>query len=43
MSQENVELVRSLLGPLEGLNVAEIDWGAQPIREVLVSAIAAGA
>ena len=35
----NVELVRSLLGPFEGLNVAEIDWGAEPIREVLAGAV----
>ncbi len=36
--RENVEIVRSLLGPFEGLNVAEIDWTADAIREVLEAA-----
>jgi ketosteroid isomerase-like protein len=35
MSAENVEVVRSLLGPFQGINVAEIDWGAEPIRQLL--------
>jgi ketosteroid isomerase-like protein len=35
MSEQNVEVVRSLLGPFQGINVAEIDWGAEPIRQLL--------
>ena len=35
MSERNVEVVRSLLGPFQGINVAEIDWGAEPIRQLL--------
>ena len=39
MSERNVEVVRSLLGPFEGINVAEVDWGAKPIRELLAGAV----
>ena len=35
MSQENVEVVRSTFEPFEGVNVAEIDWSAEVIREAL--------
>jgi ketosteroid isomerase-like protein len=35
MSQENVEIMRSILGPLDGLNVAAIDWEAEAIREMV--------
>jgi ketosteroid isomerase-like protein len=35
MSQENVETVRSVFEPLDGTNLAAIDWGAEPIREML--------
>jgi SnoaL-like domain len=35
MSRENVEVVKSVLEPFQGLNAAEIDWGAESIREVL--------
>jgi ketosteroid isomerase-like protein len=35
MSQENVEIVRSLFEPLEGINVAAIDWDTQGVRETL--------
>jgi ketosteroid isomerase-like protein len=35
MSQENVEIVRSLFGPFEGTNIAAIDWGVDVIREAL--------
>ena len=35
MSQENVEIVRSLFEPLEGVNIAAIDWDAEAIRETL--------
>jgi ketosteroid isomerase-like protein len=35
MSERNVEVVRALLGPFQGINVAEIDWGAEPIRRLL--------
>ncbi len=30
-----MEVVRALLGPFQGINVAEIDWGAEPIRQLL--------
>ncbi len=35
MSERNVEVVRALLGPFQGINLAEIDWSAEPIRRVL--------
>jgi hypothetical protein len=38
MSEQNVEVVRSLLGPFEGLNVADIDWSAEPLRALLAAA-----
>jgi ketosteroid isomerase-like protein len=31
--QENVEKVRSLLEPFAGINIADVDWGAEAIRE----------
>ena len=35
MSQENVEIVRSTFEPFEGVNLADIDWSAEVIRESL--------
>ena len=35
MSEENVEIIRSLAEPLDGLNVAVIDWTSETIREVI--------
>ena len=35
MSQENVEIVRSFLEPFAATNVAEVDWEAEAIREML--------
>jgi ketosteroid isomerase-like protein len=35
MSEENVEIVRSVLEPLDGINGAEVDWSAEAIREML--------
>ena len=35
MSQENVEIVRSVLQPFEGIDVASIDWSAEALREAL--------
>ena len=35
MSQENVEIVRSMFEPFEGVNLAAIDWSAEVIREAL--------
>jgi len=35
MSQENVDAVRSMLEPFTGINVAEIDLGAEAIRETV--------
>ncbi len=40
MSRENVDLVRSMFGPFQGVNLAAIDWGAESIREALVAHIA---
>jgi hypothetical protein len=34
VSQENVELVRRLFGPFDGINLATIDWSADTIREL---------
>jgi hypothetical protein len=39
MSESNVQVVRSLLGPFEGINAAEIDWDAEPIRELVAKAV----
>jgi ketosteroid isomerase-like protein len=35
MSQENVEIVRSVSEPLVGINLAEIDWGSEALHEIL--------
>jgi len=35
MSQENVEIVRSLLEPFANVNVADVDWGAEAIRDAV--------
>jgi ketosteroid isomerase-like protein len=35
MSQENVEVVRSMFEPFDGVNLAAIDWSAEVIREGL--------
>ena len=35
MSEENVEIVRSVLEPLAGINGAEVDWGTQAVGEML--------
>ncbi|HEY7268153.1 MAG TPA: nuclear transport factor 2 family protein [Solirubrobacterales bacterium] len=39
MSERNVEVVRALLGPFQGINVAEIDWDAEPIRVLLAASL----
>jgi len=33
LRHENVEIVRSMLEPLDRIDVAAIDWGAEAIRE----------
>lgn len=35
MSQENVEIVRSVLEPFDRADIAGVDWGAEAIRERL--------
>jgi hypothetical protein len=35
MSRENVEVVRSLLEPFTGINIADVDWGAEAIRDTV--------
>ena len=35
MSQENVEIVRSVWEPLAGINVAEVDWRSEVLGEML--------
>ena len=35
MPEENVEIVRSVLEPLTGINGAEIDWGTEAVGEML--------
>ena len=35
MSEESVEIVRSVLEPLAGINGAEIDWSAEAIEQML--------
>jgi ketosteroid isomerase-like protein len=38
VSQENVNLVRSLFEPLEGIDATTIDWSADAVRDLLGSA-----
>ena len=35
MSQENVEIVRSVFEPLAGVNGAEVDWNAEAVEQML--------
>jgi ketosteroid isomerase-like protein len=35
MSEENVEIVRSVLEPFAGINLAEVDWGTDALGEML--------
>jgi ketosteroid isomerase-like protein len=35
MSEQNVEIVRSILEPFGSMNVAAIDWSAEEIREAI--------
>ena len=35
MSEKSVEIVRSMLEPFAGIDVAAIDWGAAEIRETI--------
>jgi ketosteroid isomerase-like protein len=35
MSRDNVEVVRSIVEPLEGVNLAEVDWSAEVLREAI--------
>jgi ketosteroid isomerase-like protein len=35
MSQQNVEIVRSVLEPMNGINAAAIDWDVEEIRAML--------
>ena len=37
MSERNVEVVRSLLEPFQAINTAEVDWGADAVREALAA------
>ncbi len=37
MSQRNVEIVRSMLEPFDGIDVAAVDWDAESIRALLES------
>ncbi len=34
MAPDNVEIIRSIFDPLEGVNVAAIDWTDEAVREV---------
>jgi ketosteroid isomerase-like protein len=38
MSSENVEIVRSVFEPFDGINLAAIDWDVEAIREALGNA-----
>jgi ketosteroid isomerase-like protein len=35
MAEENVEVMRTMLEPFSGINVADIDWAAEAIRETI--------
>jgi ketosteroid isomerase-like protein len=38
MSEENVEIIRSVSEPFAGIDVAGIDWGSKPMREAIGTA-----
>jgi ketosteroid isomerase-like protein len=40
MSRENLEVVRSMLEPFAGVNVADVDWGAEAVRDAVRSVYA---
>jgi hypothetical protein len=40
MSETDVEVVRSLMTPFQSINVAAVDWRADPIRELMGSTCA---
>lgn len=35
MSRDNAEIVRSVLEPFVGVNVADVDWGAEAVRDAV--------
>jgi hypothetical protein len=35
MSQENVEIVRAMFEPFNGMDIADIDWGGEAMREII--------
>jgi ketosteroid isomerase-like protein len=37
MSQSNLELVRGQWAPFAGLDATTVDWGSEPVREMLLS------
>ena len=41
MSEENVEIVRSAMEPLTGINVADVDWTTEALGEMLGRAYSA--
>jgi ketosteroid isomerase-like protein len=38
MSESNLELVRAQWAPFAGLDATTVDWGSEPVREMLLSA-----
>lgn len=40
MAQSNLEFVRNQWAPFTGLDVAAVDWAAEPIREMVVAGAA---
>ena len=35
MSEENVEKIKAMLGPFDGVDISRIDWESDAIREIL--------
>jgi ketosteroid isomerase-like protein len=35
MSEENVEIVRAMFEPFNGMDIADIDWGGKAMREII--------
>ncbi len=35
MSQQNIEILRSILEPINGIDVAAVDWGSEELRDGL--------
>ena len=42
MSKENVEIVRAMFEPFNGVDIADIDWSGKAMREIIEGSLARG-